>query len=108
MTIFDQDHSLPEPGPGDRGLAVLRSVLGTLPVVSQAAQELLNYIVTPPLVQRQREWMNDIAESLRRLEVARGVTPDQLRDNPAFVDAVLTGDASGDPNKSGREEGSTA
>ena len=34
--------------------------------------------------------MEDIAEVIRRLEEHKGITPEQLRENPAFIDAVLS------------------
>ena len=34
--------------------------------------------------------MEDIAERVRQLESKTGISPEDLRDNPAFIDAVLT------------------
>jgi hypothetical protein len=88
--IFDREHEPPEPTPGDTGAAVVRSVLGAFPVLGQAAQELFQRVIAPPLVRRQQEWMNDVAEALRRLETDGRIDFDAIRDNPAFIDTMLS------------------
>jgi phenylalanyl-tRNA synthetase beta subunit len=86
MTIFDTEHEPPEPGPGDQVSAVVRAALGAIPILGQAAQELLHHVITPPLARRQQEWMNDVAETLRQLEAT-----DQIDvQNPVFIDTLLT------------------
>jgi hypothetical protein len=76
----------PEDEPVDAVYALVHAAAGLVPGVA----ELLERIIAPPLVRRQREWMDDIAAAVRRLESERAITPEQLRDNPAFIDAVLT------------------
>jgi hypothetical protein len=89
MAIFDQEHRPPEPDEFDTGYAVVRAALGGVPLLGSAAQELLQRIIAPPLARRQQEWAESIGAAVRQLEEHKGVTPEQLRDNPAFVDAVL-------------------
>jgi hypothetical protein len=90
MAIFEDDYKPPESETGDRAMAVVRSTLGAVPIIGAAAQELLDHVIRPPLVRRQQEWMEDIAGGLRKLEADHGIRPEQLRDNRAFVDAVLS------------------
>jgi hypothetical protein len=90
MGIFNQEHRPPEPTEADTGYSILRASLGTIPVIGSAAQELLRAIVAPPLARRQQEWAEGIGIAVRRLEQEKGVPPEALRDNPAFVDAVLS------------------
>jgi len=89
MTIFDQEHQPPESDGADAGYAIVRAALGSIPVVGAAAQELLQSVIAPPLLRRQQEWAEDLARAVRRLEKEKGLRPEQLRDDPAFVDAVL-------------------
>jgi hypothetical protein len=46
-------------------------------------------IIAPPLAKRQAEWAENVGNAVRRLEAEKGITPEELRDNPAFIDAVL-------------------
>ncbi|HEY2906421.1 MAG TPA: hypothetical protein VGJ29_11030 [Vicinamibacterales bacterium] len=75
---------------GDHVLAAARGALGAIPFGGAAATEVLSYVFTPPLLERQREWFDDLGERVARLESERGITLDQLRDNQAFLDAVAT------------------
>lgn len=89
MVIFDQEHRPPGSEAADAGYAVIRAALGGIPVVGPAAQELLQMIIAPPLAKRQAEWAENVGNAVRRLEAEKGITPEELRDNPAFIDAVL-------------------
>ena len=46
-------------------------------------------VIAPPLQKRQAEWLESIAEGVRRLEERLGCVVDDLKENDAFVDAVL-------------------
>jgi hypothetical protein len=84
--IFNREHEPPDdPTPGDVAFAVVKATVGLVP----GAADLLQLIVAPPLARRQREWMEDIAEAIRRLEAERRLTAEELRDNETFVDAFL-------------------
>lgn len=89
MPIFDQEHRPPEPDGADTEYAVVRAALGGIPVLGSAAQELLQMIIAPPLARRQAAWAEDIAQAIRRLESTKGIKAEDLRENPAFLDAVL-------------------
>jgi len=68
---------------------VLLAALGGIPVVGPAAQELLQMIIAPPFVRRQGEWAEAVGTAIRTLEGEKGIEPDELRDKPAFIHAVL-------------------
>jgi hypothetical protein len=90
MTLLDTDElTPPEPDHGDSAHAVARAVLDGIPVVGSAAVELLQAIITPPLERRRNEWMSDVAEAIRELQ-RRGLRPEKLRDDPVFIDTVLS------------------
>jgi hypothetical protein len=80
----------PKPVPGDRVYAVVRAGLGSIPVVGASAVELLQQVLEPPIEQRRTEWMASVGEALLLLESERGVKIEDLGNNQAFVDAVLT------------------
>lgn len=88
--IFNREHEAPDADAGDAAYAVVRAALSGIPFIGTAAVELLQQVIAPPLARRQQDWMCDVAEAIRRLEVERGVRPEDLRDNPPFIDAVLT------------------
>jgi len=90
MTLLDADElTPPEPGGGDSAHAVARAVLDGIPVVGSAAVELLQAIITPPLERRRDEWMSDVAHAIRELQ-RKGLTSEKLREDPAFIDTVLS------------------
>ena len=90
MAIFDQEHRPPEPDEFDTAHSVAKAALGALPIVGSTAQELLQRIITPPLMRRQQEWMEDVGDAICKLEAQKGIRPEQLRNDPAFIDAVLS------------------
>jgi hypothetical protein len=89
MAIFDRDHEPPEPNELDSAYTIFRAAVAGVPLIGDAAVELLLHVIAPPLARRQQEWCADVAEAIRRLESDRGVRPEQLRENAAFIDAVL-------------------
>lgn len=81
--------SPPEPSIGDRGLAVVRAALGSVPVAGAALQELFAAIVTPPLERRRNDWMESVGEKLVRLEEEHRTQLDSLSDNESFISVVM-------------------
>jgi hypothetical protein len=79
----------PKSSAGDVVQTVVKAGLSTIPVVGGPVAELFQLVIVPPLQKRQLEWMEDIAERVAKLEAKKGISIDELRDNPAFVDAVL-------------------
>ena len=66
-----------------------RAGLGSLPVVGNAAVELFNSVVTPPLERRRDEWRKSVGERLERLEIEKRLNLEKLGENDEFIDAVL-------------------
>jgi hypothetical protein len=79
----------PESSAADAGHAVVRSALSLVPIAGGPAVELLNWLVTPSLERRRSEWMNDVADGLRRVEAAHVGLLDTLRNDAGFVDLLL-------------------
>jgi hypothetical protein len=66
----------------------VRAAVAMVPV--PGLDGLLEMIISPPLARRRSEWERDVVAAIRQLESERGIKPEQLQDNPAFIDAVLT------------------
>ena len=79
----------PKPSAADKGHALVRAGLGTIPYAGAAAAELLNMILAPPLETRRQEWMEEIGKGLRNLENKMGVNLKSLQDNEGFIDIAL-------------------
>lgn len=79
----------PEPNWQDRGHAIARAGLGSIPVVGAAATELFQLVVTPSLEKRRVEWMNSVAEALLKLEEKGKTRLADLAPDAAFIDTVL-------------------
>lgn len=41
------------------------------------------------MARRQAEWAEEVGRAIRQLQERKGITPEELRENPAFIDAVL-------------------
>lgn len=79
----------PTPGKTDLAHAGARAVLGAIPIAGSAATELFQLIFTPPLLRRQQEWMEAVAEKIQRLEESGVLRIENLQDNAEFIDATL-------------------
>ncbi|MBI4128641.1 MAG: hypothetical protein HY460_01200, partial [Parcubacteria group bacterium] len=73
---------------GDAAHAIVRAGISAVPIIGGPAVELFQNIVIPPLEKRRDEWMKDIGERLLRLEKERGVSLEDLKESPEFIDAV--------------------
>ena len=83
------NHPVPEPNWKDRTYAIARAGLGSIPIVGAAATELFQMVVTPSLDRRRVEWMNSVADTLKKLEDNGQLRIEDLASNEAFVDTVL-------------------
>jgi len=54
--------------------------VSTIPFVGGPAVELFNTLIAPPIRKRQQEWMESVAEGLRRLEESQQCLVDDLKD----------------------------
>lgn len=80
----------PKQTAGDAGLALVRGVLGAVPIVGATAAEIFNLVISPPLTKRRDEWVNSIAEGLNELqEKVDGFKLEDLSNNESFVTTVL-------------------
>jgi hypothetical protein len=89
MTLFEPEHKPPEPTEADTAHAVVDTALATIPGLGAIASRLFGHIFAPPLERRRREWMEDVAGALRRLEARSDVLLDSLGENEAFIDTVF-------------------
>jgi hypothetical protein len=71
------------------GYSVSKTVLGAIPFIGGAAQEVLEKAIGDPLRKRQESWMADLGLELAAL-VARvdGITAEGLANHPQFVSAA--------------------
>ena len=97
--IFNREHEPPEPGDGDVAYDITKAIVGVVvagsvapgaDLVLTAADLVLRHVFGSPFARRQQEWSDVIAERLRRVESERGVNLEDLRDNPAFIDAAAS------------------
>ncbi len=81
-----------KPGLSDAGLAVVRAAAGSIPVVGAAAQELIAFVVTPPLERRRNEWLNRLAVDLDELQrKVDAFDVAALSENEDFISAITAG-----------------
>lgn len=77
----------------DKGKNIVQSLvkggLGTIPVIGSLAAEVFGLIVTPPLEKRRAEWMNEVAQKLKDLEIKQQINFEELQQNDQFIDVVL-------------------
>jgi hypothetical protein len=83
------EYESPKPTVGDHLHTLARAGIGSIPLVGEAATELLNMLVTPPLEKRRREWMESVGEALRALEHEGCVRLEDLQTNDVFIDTVM-------------------
>jgi hypothetical protein len=79
----------PAPGAGDKAYAVVRAAVGSIPLVGNAATELLSALFAPPLERRRQRWMEEIADALRILEENRQISLSDLQSNESFITTLV-------------------
>lgn len=67
----------------------IKAGLSAIPVLGSAASEVFSLVVASPLEKRRTEWMNDVAESLKKLEEAGRVDFSDLMKNEQFIDVII-------------------
>ena len=75
----------PKPSTGDTAHLVTSGILSLIP----GAPELFRGLVTPPLEKRQYAWMQEVADTLERLEAEKELSFEELTNNEAFISVVL-------------------
>lgn len=79
----------PQSTAGDHAHMLARAGIASIPVVGNAAVELFQAVIEPPLRKRQGKWMADMADGLIELEEKQKCVVDELRDNDSFIDTVM-------------------
>ncbi|MFZ2448787.1 MAG: hypothetical protein WAW37_20685 [Syntrophobacteraceae bacterium] len=79
----------PKSSVGDKAHAITKAGLSTIPIIGGPAAELFAMVIMPPLQKRQVEWMESVAEGLRRLETEKGINLEELQHNDTFIDIVM-------------------
>ncbi|MDH5525544.1 MAG: hypothetical protein OEY01_16360 [Desulfobulbaceae bacterium] len=68
---------------------IIKSGLGAIPFGGQAAIELFEYIVTPPILKRRNDWEENVGRRLAALEAEKILDIDQLCENNVFINTLL-------------------
>jgi hypothetical protein len=69
--------------------SLVKGGLGAIPVIGSLAAEVFGLLVTPPLNKRRAEWMNEVAQKLKDLEIKKDINFEELQNNDQFIDVVL-------------------
>lgn len=93
--MYDSDKQFPKSDGQDVAHTALKASLSAIPIIGGPVAELFTLVIAPPLQQRQAYWLNELATRVRNLEAKTQLTPEQLRDNPQFIDAVLSATQAG-------------
>jgi hypothetical protein len=84
----DDKYAAPKRSAGDVTHALAKAGVSAVPLVGGSAAELFQLVIQPPLEKRRAEWMERVAEGLKKLE-ERGLDIGSLKDNEEFVSAVM-------------------
>lgn len=85
---MSDNYASPKRSAGDVAHTVAKAGLSAVPIVGGPAAELFQLVIVPPLEKRRAEWMERVAEGLKKLE-AKGLNIETLRDNEQFISAVM-------------------
>ncbi len=80
---------VPATSKGDIAHSLVRAGIGSVPVIGNAAVELFQLLIAPPLEKRRQEWMEAVAGGLEKLEQQQKCVIDDLKSNDAFIDTVM-------------------
>ena len=81
---------VPQATVADHAHSTGRAIVGSIPGVGAAAAELFNTVIQPPLELRRNKWLDEIAESLDKLEkTVESFEIKSLVSNEQFVSAIL-------------------
>lgn len=87
--MASKPHIPPAASKGDVAHSIARAGIGSVPVIGNAAVELFQLLVTPPLEKRRQAWMESIADGLNQLEEKQRCTIEDLKSNDAFIDTIM-------------------
>ena len=81
----------PEPGPIARVASVVPVLASAFPGLGGPASQLVSMVLALPLERRRAAWLNDVAESLAKLEqTVEEFTVEALVEDEEFVTAMMT------------------
>lgn len=81
--------NVPRATTADIAYTLTRAGISSIPYVGNAAVEVFQMFLTPPLLKRQAKWMEAVVEGLRQLEEKQKCTLEDLGKNEQFIDTVL-------------------
>ena len=80
----------PKQSMGDLGHALVKGLIAGAPYVGPVASELFSLVLASPLTRRRDEWMESIAEALKKLEEkVEGFKIEDLSKNESFITTIL-------------------
>lgn len=80
----------PESTRGDKVHAIVKGVIGAVPLVGSIAAEAFALAVAPPLQKRQQAWMEELGTALLELEKrVAGFRVEALKDRERFVTVAM-------------------
>ena len=97
---FDEEDDRP-PREGAPGLIreIALAGISSLPAGPLIAA-LFKNVLAPVVEARREDWFTDLASRVKRLEETRGITLEDLRNDPAFADAVIQASRAADATSS--------
>lgn len=84
----DEKYKVPKQTKGNVAHTLVKAGISAIPSIGGPGAELFQLIIQPPLEKRRTEWMNEVAEALKKLEKT-GLKIEDLRENEQFVSAVM-------------------
>jgi len=95
----EEKYAVPAGTKGDVAHGIVKAAISAAPVVGGPAAEIFGMVIAPPLQRRQAEWMEEVAEGLKRLEGrVEGFRIENLKHNEQFISIVLTATQSANRN----------
>lgn len=82
-------HEPPKRNKEDLVYSMVRAGISSLGPLGPVGSELFQWFVTPPLQRRLDRWMEEVGQTLQRLETEHGINLDELQANDTFVDSLL-------------------
>jgi hypothetical protein len=88
---MDEDpNQLPQRTAGDYVHGIAKAALSAVPIVGSPAAELFALVLAPPLEKRRESWLQELYESLKRLERQEsGFKMNDLANNEVFVSTTI-------------------
>jgi hypothetical protein len=86
----DKKYAVPEGTKGDVAVEIVKAAISAAPVVGGPAAELFSLVISPPLEKRRVQWMEEVADGLKKLEeTLEGFSIENLKGNERFISTVL-------------------